>query len=127
MTELKTKSNEEIGVLRKSCETLKYTKTLGDNTALLMKMLKDTINITIPDELPRLKAAHEIGNWKTVADIAHKLKGGFLSISLNRAATACKYLERYHKAGKTELLEMLYQQVIKILEITSNSLKSLTK
>ena len=47
MTELKTKSNEEIGVLRKSCE------------------------------LPRLKAAHEIGNWKTVADIAHKLKGGF--------------------------------------------------
>ncbi len=97
MTELKTKSNEEIGVLRKSCE------------------------------LPRLKAAHEIGNWKTVADIAHKLKGGFLSISLNRAATACKYLERYHKAGKTELLEKLYQQVIKILEITSNSLKSLTK
>ena len=102
-------------------------KILGDNTSLLMQMLKDTINITIPEELSHLQVSHETNNWQTIANIAHKLKGGFLSISLSRAATACKYLERYHKTGKTELLEKLYQQVIKTLEITSNSLKSFAK
>lgn len=104
------------------------TKILGeDNADLLMQMLKETINTGIPEELPRLQKAHDEGNWQAVADISHKLKGGFLSISLNRAATACKYLERYHKAGKTELLEKLYQQVLKILEETSNRLKDFTK
>lgn len=102
-------------------------KILGDNTALLMKMLKDTVNISIPEELSRLRAAHDTNNWQTIADIVHKLKGGFVSIGLNRAAIACKYLERYHKTGKTELLEKLYQQVLKTLELTSNSLKFFTK
>ncbi len=98
-------------------------KILGENHAkLIMELVKDTIKKTIPQELPRLKAAHDAGQWQTVADISHKLKGGFLSIGLKRAATACKYLERYHKTGKTELLEKLYQQVLKTLEITSNRL-----
>ena len=103
-------------------------KILGDtNTDLLMEMLKDTINNVIPNELPRLQKAHAEKNWQIVADISHKLKGGFLSISLERAATACKYLERYYKTGKTELLEKLYQQVLKTLEETTNRLKAFTK
>jgi hypothetical protein len=69
--------------------------------------------------MPLLKAAHVAGQWQVVADISHKLKGGFLSIGLNRAATASKYLERYHKTGKTELLEKLYQQLLQTLHITS--------
>lgn len=102
-------------------------KILGDNTVLLMKMLKETINISIPAELPRLKTAYEAGNWQVVADISHKLKGGFLSIGLNQAATACKYLERYYKTGETKLLEKLYQQVLKTLDDTSTRLKSFAK
>ena len=103
-------------------------KILGDaNTDLLMQMLKETINKGIPEELARLQKAHAEENWQAVADISHKLKGGFLSISLSRAATACKYLERYHKTGKTELLEKLYQQVLKALEDTSSRLKDFTK
>lgn len=101
---------------------------LGDkNTSLLMEMLKDTINNVIPKELPRLQKAHDDENWQAIADISHKLKGGFLSISLSRAATACKYLERYHKTRKTELLEKLYQQVLKTLDETSKRLKAFTK
>lgn len=94
------------------------------NTGLIMQMLTETINDVIPEELPRLKKAHEIGNWQDVADISHKLKGGLLSISLTRAATACKYLERYYKTGETELLEKLYQQVIATLNMTCSRLKS---
>lgn len=98
-------------------------KILGENRAeLLMELVKDTIKKNIPQELVSLKAAHDAGQWQTVADISHKLKGGFLSIGFKRAATACKYLERYHKTGRTELLEKLYQQVLKTLELTSNRL-----
>lgn len=102
-------------------------KILGDNTVLLMKMLRETINIIIPAELPRLKTAYEASNWQVVADISHKLKGGFLSIGLNQAATACKYLERYYKTGETKLLEKLYQQVLKTLDATSTRLQLFVK
>ncbi|MGC1182186.1 hypothetical protein [Legionella sp.] len=33
---------------------------------------------------------------------------------------ACQYLERYHKAGYTQLLEPLYQQLIAVIEETQN-------
>ena len=98
-------------------------RLLGDNTALLMKMLRDNINIVIPEELPRLKKAHDDCDWPAVADIAHKMKSGFLSISLTRLATACQYLERYQQAGHSASLEKLYQQFLKILEITIEQLK----
>lgn len=98
-------------------------RLLGDNTTLLMKVLRDNINIVIPEELPRLKKAHGDNDWKTVADIAHKMKGGFLSVSLTRLATACQYLERYQQAGHSASLEKLYQQFLKVLEITTKKLK----
>ncbi|PJD93039.1 MAG: hypothetical protein CK423_08120, partial [Legionella sp.] len=99
-------------------------KVLGENRALLTKMLTLTIN-TILEELPHLKTAFEADDWGKVAKVSHKLKGGFLSIGLTRAATACQYLERYHKAGHTKLLAQLYQQAIKVLEDTSEKLKIL--
>ena len=98
-------------------------KILGDNTTLLMKTLKNSINITTPKELPRIKKAHEDNDWIKVADIVHKLKGVYLSLSLTRLGVACQYLERYHQAGHTALLEKLYQQFIKVLEITVQQLK----
>ena len=102
-------------------------RILGNNTTLLMKVLKDSINITIPEEFPRIKKAHEAGDWVKVADIVHKLKGGFLSVSLTRLGVACQYLERYHQAGHTAALERLYQQFIKILDITTQQLKPWTE
>ncbi len=98
-------------------------KILGDNAVLLMKTLKNSINITTPKELPRIKKAHEYNDWIKVADIVHKLKGTYLSLSLTRLGVACQYLERYHQAGHTALLEKLYQQFIKVLEMTVQQLK----
>lgn len=102
----------------------KARKILGNNNTLLMDLIKTTITSLIPEELLLMKQAHDTGNWKTVSRIAHKLKGGFLSIGLTRAATACQYLERYYKAGHTVLLEKLYAQVLETLDTTSVSLKS---
>ena len=102
----------------------KARKILGNNHTLLMDLIKTTITSLIPEELLLMEQAHDTGNWKTVSRIAHKLKGGFLSIGLTRAATACQYLERYYKAGHTVLLEKLYAQVLETLDTTSVSLKS---
>ncbi|MBA4283870.1 MAG: hypothetical protein C0432_06230 [Candidatus Puniceispirillum sp.] len=71
-------------------------KVIGDNSKLLMDMLKLTLSV-IAEELPLLKTAHEANDWEKVAKISHKLKGGFLNIGLTRAAITCQYLERYHK------------------------------
>ena len=105
----------------------KARKILGNNNALLMDMLKTTIHSLIPEELALMKQAHEAGNWQTVSRIAHKLKGGFLSIGLTRAAVACQYLERYYKAGHSELLEKLYEQMLQTLAATSDNIQSFTK
>ena len=102
-------------------------KLLANNTTLLMKVLRDSINSVIPTELPRLIKAHQDGDWKTVANIAHKLKGGCLSISLTRLGIACQYLERYHQAGLSASLEKLYQQLIKVLDLTIQQIKPWTE
>ena len=98
-------------------------KILGDNTTLLMKVLNNSINITTPKELGCIKKAHEDNDWIKVTDIVHKLKGTYLSLSLARLGITCQYLERYHQAGQTALLEKLYQQFINVLEITVQQLK----
>jgi two-component system aerobic respiration control sensor histidine kinase ArcB len=89
-------------------------------------MLKLTMNI-IGEELPLLNAAHEKSDWQQVAKISHKLKGGFLNIGLTRAAIACQYLERYHKAGHRNLLEQLYLMVLKVLDETAKNIQTLVK
>ncbi|MCR9191603.1 MAG: ATP-binding protein [Gammaproteobacteria bacterium] len=99
-------------------------KLLGDSGTDLMDMVKINITTIIPEELPLMQKAHQEGDWKTVTDIAHKLKGGFVYIGLTRAATACQYLERYYKAGHSKLLEKLYDQVLKTIEETSTRLES---
>ena len=102
----------------------KARKILGNNDVLLKELIKTSITSLIPEELALMKVAHDAANWQTVSRIAHKLKGGFLSIGLTRAATACQYLERYYKAGHSALLEKLYAQVLATLDSTSVNLQS---
>lgn len=106
------------------CDRDKALKILGNNAALLKELVNTTIHTLIPEELALLKEAHTAENWQTVARIAHKLKGGFLSIGLTKAAIACQYLERYFKAGHTNLLEKLYTQMLEVLQETSMDLKN---
>lgn len=106
------------------CDRDKALKILGNNAGLLKELVNTTIHTLIPEELALLEQAHTAENWQTVARIAHKLKGGFLSIGLTKAAIACQYLERYFKAGHTKLLEKLYTQMLEVLQETSIDLKN---
>lgn len=101
-------------------------KIIGDNKKLLADMLKLTLDV-IEEELPLLKRAYEEKNWEQVAKISHKLKGGFLNIGLTRAAIACQYLERYHKAGHRNLLERLYFMALKVLDETAKNIPTILK
>lgn len=101
----------------------KARKILGDNSTNLINMIKMNLETIIPQELPKLRQAHADGDWKTVAHIVHKLKSGLVYVGLTQLAMACQYLERYYKAGHTKLLEKLYEQVLKTIDITILDLK----
>jgi PAS domain S-box-containing protein len=102
----------------------KAKKVLGDSETNLIEMIKINMLSVIPEELPLMQQAHQKKDWQSITNIAHKLKGGFIYIGLTRAAMACQYLERYYKAGHTQLLENLYEQVLQTLNITTASLRS---
>lgn len=101
----------------------KAQKILGNNSTNLTNMIKMNLETIIPQELPKLRQAHADGDWNTVAHIVHKLKSGLVYVGLTQLAMACQYLERYYKAGHTKLLERLYDQVLKAIDITILELK----
>lgn len=91
------------------------------------KVLKDILQILVTHEIPSgitaLQKAHSENNWMEVEKLAHKMKGGAVYCGTLRMQHACQYLERYQKAGHSELLEKLYTQLIKVLNETQKHLK----
>lgn len=57
-------------------------------------------------------------DWDKVEKLAHRAKGGAAACGLLRMKYACQYLERYRKAGLSNLLDKLYYQLIDILDET---------
>ena len=55
--------------------------------------------------------------------IAHQMKGEFVYCGITKLAFACQYLERYHKAGHTKLLDVLYQQLKVVANETATTIK----
>ncbi|HAT7956475.1 TPA: PAS domain-containing protein [Legionella pneumophila] len=91
-------------------------KTLGTK-ALLCEMLELMIQQSLPDDLKLLKEAHDIHNdWEKTQQLAHKIKGGVVYIGATRLKMACQYLERYWKTGQRDLVEELYQQLLKVAD-----------
>jgi PAS domain S-box-containing protein len=86
---------------------------------MLQELLTMLVEQTFPDELPLLKNAYAENDWSTVQAIAHKLKGGALYVGTIRLRYACQYTERYRLAGHTKLLEPLYQQLLEVINETS--------
>jgi HPt (histidine-containing phosphotransfer) domain-containing protein len=81
------------------------------------------ISEEIQKDIVFIKTAHSIGNWEEIEKFAHKMKGGAVYIGTVRMQHACQYLERYHKAGHTRLLELLYQQLITVVDDTQNHIR----
>jgi len=91
--------------------------------SLLKELLELTLKKIIPEELSALQIAHTEKEWESIRKTAHKLKGGALYCGTIRMTKACQYMERYHKAGHTKLLEELYQQLITIIKETDQKLR----
>ncbi|ARG98276.1 hypothetical protein B6N58_11740 [Legionella micdadei] len=94
----------------------KGIETLGNETTL-DEMLKMMI-VEIPKSKEEIQTAYALSDWDKVEKLAHKAKGGASYVGTIRMQYACQYLERYRKAGYAKSLELLYQQLIKVLDET---------
>jgi len=117
-------SEEELFDLQKFAllDINKAISTVG-NESLVRQVLELMISEEIQKDIVFIKTAHSIGNWEEIEKFAHKMKGGAVYIGTVRMQYACQYLERYHKAGHTRLLELLYQQLITVVDDTQNHIR----
>ncbi len=73
---------------------------------------------SLPKDLKKLKDAHAKGDWETIQNKAHGIKGGVSYVGAMKLKMACQYLEGYWKTGQRDLIELLYQQTIQVAEST---------
>ncbi len=89
------------------------------------QILIDLLRLMVKQELPcdeqQLRDAYAIGDWDAIEKIAHKMKGGAVYCGTFKLQYACQYLERYKKAGYTELLDKLYHQLLDVMHKTQKS------
>lgn len=100
----------------------KAITTVG-NESLVRQVLELMISDEIQKDITLIKIAHSNANWDEIEKFAHKMKGGAVYLGTVRMQHACQYLERYHKAGHTHLLELLYQQLISVVDDTQNHIR----
>ncbi len=85
--------------------------------AMARDIFKDLKEQGITDDLANIKKAHEIGDWKTIEKLTHKIKGGACYGTV-RLYYALLYMERYLKAGHTNCSEALYAQMLHVIDET---------
>lgn len=90
-------------------------------------VLKDLLNSMISEEIPptlkRLEEAYTRADWALIEKLAHHFKSAALYCGTIRLKYACQYIERYYKAGHRELLDKLYQQLIKVIHETEEYIR----
>jgi PAS domain S-box-containing protein len=89
-----------------------------ENMMMVKELFLILINRTFPEELPTLELAHRKNDWKTIQDIAHKIKGSALYCGTIRLGYACQYLEQYPIKSENEKLGLLYQQLLVVINET---------
>ncbi|WP_083821358.1 Hpt domain-containing protein [Legionella drancourtii] len=92
---------------------------MGRDINLLKNILVSIIEKETPSDLAALHQAHSRGDWHMVEQLAHRMKSGFVYCGAEKLVHACQYLERYHKAGHTRVLERLYQQLLVVIDETN--------
>ncbi|WP_347252207.1 ATP-binding protein [Legionella sp.] len=90
------------------------------------EMLQDLAKTGIPESKAEIQQAYETRDWAQVEKLTHKTKAG-ADYGTVRMKYACLYLERYRKAGHSQLLEELYQQLMKVLDDTQQSIEDWLK
>lgn len=101
-------------------------KTTGTESTLC-EMLKLMLHQSLEEDMEQLMKAHDDYDWEKIQKLAHKLKGGVVYVGAFRLKMACQYLEGYWKLGQRDLLEKLYQQMIKVIDETRGEIKKWIK
>lgn len=96
---------------------------MSGDLKLLKNILVSIIEKETPADLAELQQTHHRGDWRTVELLVHRMKSGFVYCGAEKLVHACQYLERYHKAGHSQLLERLYQQLLEVIDETTQQVK----
>ena len=88
----------------------------------LKELLQMMIGPPLTEDMSAIQDAYDKKDWDKVEALAHKIKSGAVYCSTTQLAYACQYLERYHKAGHSKLLEELYQQFCVTVEATKKAI-----
>lgn len=104
---------------------LQHAEERIGNKAVLFDMLHLMATQEIPNDELILQSAHAILDWDAIEKLVHKMKGGAVYCGTFKMQYACQYLERYRKAGRTALLEQLYQQLLSVLGETRDAILQL--
>jgi CheY-like chemotaxis protein len=97
-------------------------KKIGDEV-LLFELLQLMLDSAIPNDEAALIKAYNSKNWDLVEKLAHKIKGGAVYCGTTRLQFACQYLERYRKAGHSDALDALYQQLTNVISETKQQIQ----
>ena len=100
-------------------------KNMNADESALYAIFQMLIAQEFPSELASYERAHEQVNWEKIEKLAHKMKGGAIYTGLVKLQHACQNYEDYYQSGQTVLLENLYQQILKVLQETQESLTAL--
>jgi signal transduction histidine kinase/DNA-binding NarL/FixJ family response regulator/HPt (histidine-containing phosphotransfer) domain-containing protein len=96
--------------------------SLAGDVALLKSILKSMLEQQIPADVYELEKAYAMDDWYAIEELAHRMKSGFIYCGAIKLVHACQYIERYNKAGHTQLLEPLYKQLLKVIDETRSSM-----
>lgn len=95
---------------------------LGSKT-VLAELLQLLLDEELPAETNDLQIAYLQKNWQRIEELALKLKSSALYCGLIRLKMACHYFERSHKAGLYHYQDVLYQQLLQVMDDSAEAIR----
>ncbi len=96
-------------------------KNLNGNEKLFQEIV-EMFSQSIPEQLQELEKAYTLKNWAALENIVHKIKGGACYVGAIRLNYVCQNFLRCYLTGQSQLLDSLYQSLIRSLTETQQAL-----
>lgn len=97
-------------------------KNMSGNKSLFIDICKVMKEEEIPTEKAAFVAAYTQKNWREIEQLAHKMRGGALYAGMTKMENICRLMEQSHQAGQTDVLEQLYQNIMRVFDETEAAL-----
>ncbi len=102
----------------------KALKSFNQDRALVHDIFKSMVEYEIPDNLQVIYKARLAGDWETISDLIHKMKGGAMYCGTTKLQYACINFEKYLKKENMENSLALLDKVLEICDETQAKIKS---